>query len=108
MSPTALYVAQRGTAAILLPLVLGHVALILYAVGDGLSAGEILARTRGSTFWGLYYGLFVVAAAVHAAIGVRSVLGDWTRLSRTALDRVALGFGLLLLLLGSRALVGIL
>src|SRR5262252_11113757 len=56
-----LYLLQRATAAIMVPLVLAHLAVIYYATRGGLSAAEILARTRGSIGWGAFYGLFVLA-----------------------------------------------
>ncbi len=65
---------QRLTAALMVPLVLLHIAVIFYATRKGLTAGDILARTRGSITWALLYGTFVAAAAVHAAIGLRTVL----------------------------------
>ena len=42
-----LYMAQRITALIMAPLVIGHIAVMIYAVQGGLSAGEILGRTQG-------------------------------------------------------------
>ena len=66
-----LYFAQRLTALIMAPLTLGHLAVMIYAVQGGLSVAEILARTQGSVAWFLFYGGFVVAVAVHAAIGLR-------------------------------------
>ncbi|MSP49364.1 MAG: succinate dehydrogenase [Alphaproteobacteria bacterium] len=98
-----LYIAQRGSALVLAPLVLLHLAVILYAVSGGLSAGEILGRTRASLVWPATYGLFVVAAAIHAAIGLRVVVGEWTSWRGRSLDVAMFGFGLLLLLLGLRA-----
>lgn len=102
-----LYLAQRISAAVMLPLILVHLGTILYAVDAGLTAAEILARTRGSTFWGGFYGLFVAAAAVHAAIGLRSVLGEWTQLKGRSLDGAALVFGLLVAGLGARAVYAV-
>ena len=102
-----LYLAQRISAAVMLPLILVHLATILYAVDAGLSAGEILARTRGSLSWGLFYGLFVAAAAVHAAIGVRSVLREWTPLRGRGADVFALLFASLLAGLGFRAVYAV-
>lgn len=72
-----LYILQRASAAILAPLVLAHLVVIFYATGQGLSAAAILARTRGSIGWALFYGVFVLAAAVHGAIGVRNVAAEW-------------------------------
>jgi succinate dehydrogenase cytochrome b556 subunit len=73
-----LYVWQRLTAAIMAPLVLAHIVVIFYATRKGLSAADILARTRGSFAWASFYGAFVVAAAIHATIGVRNVLTEWS------------------------------
>ncbi|MDJ0944457.1 MAG: succinate dehydrogenase [Kiloniellales bacterium] len=102
-----LYLAQRISAAVMLPLILVHLGTILYAVDAGLTAAEILARTRGSLFWGLFYGLFVAAASVHAAIGLRTVLGEWTLLKGWALDLAALLFALVLAGLGARAVYAV-
>jgi fumarate reductase subunit C len=89
------------------PLVLVHIALIFYATQNGLSAADILARTRGSVAWALFYGVFVAAVAVHAAIGVRTVLAEWTPLSARFTDLAAILFGLALAVLGFRAVVAV-
>ena len=98
-----LYIAQRGSALVLAPLVLLHLAVILYAVGGGLTAEEILARTRSTPLWPIVYGLFVVAAAVHAGIGLRGVIREWTEWRGRSLDGAAVAFAFLLLALGLRA-----
>src|SRR5262249_43348305 len=51
-----LYVWQRATAALMLPLVLVHVTVIFYATRRGMTAADILARTRGSIVWAALYG----------------------------------------------------
>lgn len=102
MSPR-LYLLQRGSAMVLAPLLLIHLVVILIAVGDGLSASEILGRTRGSVLWGGFYGLFVMAAAVHGPIGLRTVLREMTPWRGRSLDLAAALFALLLLVLGLRA-----
>ena len=76
MTPARLYLLQRLSAMVLAPLVLLHLGVIVYAVQDGLSAAEILARTRGNLTWTATYGVFVLAAAVHGAIGLRSIAGE--------------------------------
>ena len=81
-----LYVLQRATAALMVPLVVGHLATIFYATGRGLSAAEILGRTRGSIGWGLFYALFVLAASTHGAIGMHAIIGEWTTLRGRRLD----------------------
>ena len=101
------YILQRATAAVMAPLVLVHIAVIYYATSRGLSAAEILGRTRGSIAWGSFYALFVVAAAVHGAIGVRAVASEWTRLRGYGLDALMWGFGLILAALGLRAVAAV-
>lgn len=102
-----LFLLQRLTAAIMAPLVLGHVALILYATGEGLSAEAILGRTRGSAFWGAYYTLFAVAASVHAPIGLRTVIREWTPWRARSLDGAMILLGAALLVLGMRAVIAV-
>ena len=108
MKEVWLFAAQRISAMVLAPLVLLHLAVILYAVRGGLSAEEILSRTEGSLFWGAVYGLFVLAAAVHAPIGLRAVLREWGRWRGIGLDIAMALFGLLLLALGLRAMAAVL
>jgi len=103
-----LFIAQRASAVILGPLVIVHLALILLAVRGGLSAEEIVARTEGSVWWVLFYGVFVVAVAIHAAIGLRNVLREWTTVDRALLDWSMALFSVLLLALGLRSIVAIL
>src|SRR5262245_55317812 len=102
-----LYVWQRLTAAIMAPLVLIHLAMIFYATRKGLSAADILGRTRGSVAWGLFYGLFVAAVAIHAPIGLRTVLAEWIALRRSYSNIVAVAFGLVLATLGLRAVAAV-
>jgi len=71
-----LYVWQRLTAAVMAPLVLVHVAVIFYASRKGLSAADILGRTRGSLMWASFYGAFVAAAAIHAGYSGASLVDD--------------------------------
>ncbi len=80
MIEVRLYLAQRISAAIMAPLVLLHLGLMIYAIQGGLDASEILARTRGSLFWGSSYTVFVLAVSVHAAIGLRNILREWLQI----------------------------
>jgi fumarate reductase subunit C len=98
-----LYLLQRLTALILAPMVITHLLLIIVAVRNGLSAAEILNRTQGSAGWALFYGLFVICAAVHGGIGLRNILVEWTRLGGKVATIMAHSVMLLLLLLGLRA-----
>ena len=107
MSETALFALQRLSAKLLAPLVVVHLALILYAVHGGLSAAEILGRTRGSVAWGAFYALFVVAVAIHAPIGVRNVVREWTQWRGRSLDAASLVLAIVLLALGLRAVAAV-
>jgi len=99
-----LYMLQRLTAMLMAPLVLGHLAVMIYAVQGGLSAAEILGRTQGSILWFLFYGTFVVAVAVHGAIGLRTVAFEWAGLKGAALEVFMWVIGLGLFALGARAI----
>ena len=107
MNEAALFALQRLTAKLLAPLVVVHLVLILYAVHGGLSAAEILGRTQGSAAWGAFYGLFVLAVAVHAPIGVRNVVREWTRWRGRSLDVASVGLAIVLLALGLRAVTAV-
>ena len=107
MNELTLFRLQRFSAAFLAPMVLIHLGLILFAMREGLSAEAILDRTQGSIFWALFYGLFVVAAAVHAPIGLRSVLREMTPWHGRSLDLAMVLFGFLLFILGLRAVIGV-
>jgi fumarate reductase subunit C len=100
---TRLFVLQRVSAMFLAPLVMVHLGLILYAVRGGLTADEILARTQGSIGWALFYGIFVLAASVHAPIGVRNVLKEWTTWRGHRLDVAMLVLAAALMASGLRA-----
>jgi fumarate reductase subunit C len=102
-----LYALQRGSALVLAPLVIAHLALILIASRDGLTAAEILSRTQGSVAWAAFYGLFVVAAAVHAPIGLRNVIRETTPWQGRGLDRAMVLVFFIMLALGLRAVVAV-
>ncbi|MGC3937383.1 succinate dehydrogenase [Roseobacter sp. EG26] len=102
-----LYMLQRITAMIMAPLTLGHIAVMIYAVQGGLSAAEILGRTQGSVFWFLFYGSFVLAVAIHAAIGLRVILHETFGLTGGRLAALIWGVGLLLFVMGSKALIAV-
>ncbi|QJF51782.1 succinate dehydrogenase [Roseobacter ponti] len=102
-----LYMAQRITALIMAPLTLGHIAVMIYAVQGGLSTGEILGRTQGSFFWLAFYGTFVLAVSVHAAIGLRVIIHETFGLRGAALTALSWGIGLMLLAMGSRAVLAV-
>ena len=104
---TQLWFAQRLTAAILAFCVLVHLVTMIYAVRGGLSAAEILGRTRGNFLWAAFYATFVVAVAIHAAIGLRAIAAEWLSFKGKAADVAMLVIGLALTVLGLRAVVAV-
>lgn len=107
MNEATLFALQRLSAKLLAPLVVVHLVLILYAVHGGLGAAEILARTQGSFAWGAFYVVFVIAVAIHAPIGVRNVLREWTEWRGRSLDAACMALAIALLALGLRAVVAV-
>ena len=106
MTPV-LFLAQRLSAAVLALAVAVHLATIIYAVRGGLTAGDILARTHGNVAFFAFYAVFVVAVSVHAPIGLRNVLREWTPWRGRSLDAALAAFALALLVLGLRAVVAV-
>ena len=102
-----LYMLQRITALIMAPLTIGHIAVMIYAIQGGLTTGEILSRTQGSAFWFLFYGSFVLAVSIHAAIGLRVIIHELVGLKALALSMFTWTVGLLLLILGMQAVMAV-
>jgi fumarate reductase subunit C len=103
MPDLRLFMAQRLSALIMAPLTLAHLAVMIYAIRGGLSAEEILSRTRGSAGWALFYSLFVAAVSVHAALGLRVIAHEWLGLRGRALPAVGWAVFALLALPGAFA-----
>lgn len=97
-----LYMAQRLSALIMAPLVIIHLITMIIAVRGGLTTAEILARTEGSYAWAAFYGLFVLAVSVHAAVGLRVIAHEWCGLRR-GLEPLTAGVFIALVMLGLRA-----
>ncbi len=104
---TMLWVAQRVTAVVLAFCVLVHLATIIYAVRGGLTAAEILGRTRGSVAWAAFYVIFVMAVAVHGAIGLRAVAAEWLGFRGEAAEFVMTLVAFVLAVMGLRAVVAV-
>ena len=103
----SLWLTQRVTAAVLALCVVVHLATIIYAVRGGLTAMEILGRTRGSVLWGTFYTVFVIAAALHGAIGFRAVAAEWLRWRGPSAELAMTVIGVVLAMTGLRAVVAV-
>jgi fumarate reductase subunit C len=102
-----LWYAQRLSAMVLALCVVVHLAGIVYAVRGGLTAAEILARTRGNWEFGAFYAVFVIACAVHAPIGVANIVAEATGGRGSTAAIVASVLALAILAMGLRAVYGV-
>jgi fumarate reductase subunit C len=110
MSPRTqvlLWGAQRVSAMVLALCVIVHLVTMIYAVRSGLSAAEILGRTQGSAGWFAFYALFVAAVAVHAPIGLRTIISETLDWRGRGLDVLTAAIGVGLALWGMRAVFGV-
>jgi fumarate reductase subunit C len=106
-SEVLLWGAQRISAMVLALCVLVHLLTMIYAVRSGLSAAEILGRTQGSIAWFAFYTLFVFAVAVHAPIGLRTIISESCNWRGRGLDVLTGVIGLSLAMWGMRAVLGV-
>ena len=102
-----LWIAQRASAAVLALCVVVHLATVIYAVQGGLSATEILGRTRGNAGWLAFYSLFVLAVTVHAPVGLRSIFSEWLGWRSRSADVVLASFGAFIAVMGVRAVFAV-
>ncbi len=98
---------QRISAMVLTLCVLLHLVVIVYAVRGGLSAAEILGRTRGNWAFASFYAVFVVASAVHVPVGIANIAREWAGLGERASVWLGRTFALLLLAMGLRAVFAV-
>ncbi len=102
-----LYMLQRISALFMVPFVLIHIAVMIYAIQGGLTTAEILARTQGNILWFLFYATFVIAVSVHSAVGLRVIAHEMLGLKGFALSALTWIIGLVLLFMGGRAVVAV-
>jgi len=94
---------QRVSAMVLALCVFVHLGVLIYAVRGGLSAAGILGRTQGNWAFGAFYAVFVVACAVHVPVGLANIATEWWGLRESVALWLARAFGVLLLVMGLRA-----
>ena len=98
-----LWIAQRASAALLALCVLVHLFTIIYAVRHGLSGEAILARTRGNAAGLTFYVVYVLAIAVHAPIGLRTLCQEWLGWRSASLNWFIAAIAAALFVFGLRA-----
>jgi fumarate reductase subunit C len=101
------YAIQRITAMLLVPFIIVHLAVIFYATSKGLSASAILSRTRGSFGWSAYYLLIVALISIHGSVGLSVILNEWTGLGVRSSRVIGGLMGVILCLLGLRAVAAV-
>lgn len=99
--------AQRASAAVLALAVTVHLATVIYAVRGDLSAAEIIARVQGNVAWLIFYVVFVIAVAIHAPIGIRTILLESTPLPPRVADAISAAVLLVLVVMGLRTSFGL-
>lgn len=104
---TKLWLWQRASAAVLGLCVIVHLILIIIAVQGGLSASEIISRVSGNIAWLMFYSVFVIAVAIHAPIGVRTILNEMTGLKTSQTHLVMALLCLVILSMGFRTVIGL-
>ncbi|MEP6608676.1 MAG: succinate dehydrogenase [Burkholderiaceae bacterium] len=102
-----LWLVQRASAALLGVCVLVHLITIIYATRGGLTAAEILARTRGSSAWLVFYVVFVLSVAVHVPIGLRAIAIEWLGWRDRASGTLLIAAGVLFAVMGLAATWGL-
>jgi len=98
---------QRASAMVLALCVVVHLVGITYAVRGGLTAAEIIGRTRGNWGLGAFYAVFVVACAIHAPIGVANIIGETTVGRGSSALAIASALGVAILAMGLSAVYGL-
>ena len=102
-----LWYGQRLSAMVLALCVVVHLGGMIYAVRGGLTAAEILGRTRGNWAFGAFYAVFVVACAIHAPIGVANIVAETTGGRGSWALAIASALALAILAMGLRAVYAV-
>jgi fumarate reductase subunit C len=95
------------SAAVLALCVVVHLATMVVAVNGGLTAADILGRTRGNPAWTAFYAVFVAAVSIHAPIGLRTIGSEWLQWRGRGADLCWLAVGVVLFLIGIRAVAAV-
>jgi fumarate reductase subunit C len=98
---------QRISAMVLVLCVVVHLAVMVVAVRGGLSAAEILGRTRGHWGFAAFYTVFVLACAVHVPTGIATIAREWGRLGARAALWLGRAFAAVIVVAGLRAVVAV-
>ena len=98
---------QRISAMVLAVCVIVHLGVIVYATRGGLTATELLGRTRGNGLFAAFYVTFVTACAIHVPIGLSAIAREWLGWRRRASFVLAAIIAAIVLALGVRAVYAV-
>ena len=98
---------QRISAMVLAVCVVVHLVVIVYASRNGLTAAQILGRTRGSVPFAAFYVIFVLACAVHVPIGLKAIAVEWLRWRGRSVSVAAMIVFIAILVTGLRAVYAV-
>ena len=102
---TRRWLIQRVSAMVLAVSVIVHLSVIIMATQNGVSAAEIVERIQDNYAWMVFYILFVVAAALHAPIGLRTVIRETTGMQGKFPGFISSSIGVILLIMGVQAVL---
>ncbi|MFT5720133.1 MAG: fumarate reductase subunit C [Motiliproteus sp.] len=102
-----LWLIHRLSAMVLGLFVVIHLVTMIVVIQGGLSSEEIMTRTQGSYLIGSFYLAFIIAAALHGSIGLRTVAQEVIGWKGTSLNVAAAGFCVLLCIIGFSAIKGL-
>lgn len=102
-----LWLLHRLTGMALALFVIIHLVTMVVVIKGGLTAADIMERTSGNYLMGLFYSLFVIFAATHGTIGLRTVAHEELSWKGQSLNAVLVVFCLLLMGLGLSAIKGL-
>jgi fumarate reductase subunit C len=102
-----LWLIHRLTGMVLGLFVLIHLITMIIVIQGGVSGEEIIGRTHGNYLLGLYYSLFVISAALHGSIGLRTVAKEVLAWHGPWLNLMTLMFCSLLCFIGLAAVKGL-
>jgi len=102
-----LWLIQRVSGMLLGIFVVIHLVTMIVAIQGGLTAKEILERTSGNWLLGGFYSVFVITAALHGSVGLRTVAQETTGWRGVSLDAAVGLFCLLLVVIGLSAIRGL-
>jgi fumarate reductase subunit C len=98
-----LFRIQRLSAMVLAACLVVHLITMILAVQGGLTAAEILGRTRDNMVWLSFYLAFVLMVTLHVPIGLRNILRELTSWSEPKVNLASLLAAAVLFVLGLRA-----